>query len=106
MAPTGLHVTSRSTGSTEVLSVTGQVDIATTDELAGEIRDAIGRDPETLVVDLSAVAFIGSSGLSTLLEADGRARAMGCRMVVIPGTGVVRRLLDCTRAEARLTIAT
>ena len=106
MAPTGLHVRSRSQGSTEVLSVTGQIDVATTDELASEIRDALGRDPKTVVVDLSAVAFFGSGGLSTLLEADGRARASGCRLVVIPGTGVVRRLLDRTKAERRLTIAT
>ncbi len=106
MGPSGLYVTSRSQGSTEVLSVTGQIDIATTDELANEIRDALGRAPETVVVDLSAVAFFGSGGLSTLLEADGHARASGCRLVVIPGTGVVRRLLDRTKAEQRLTIAT
>ena len=101
-----LHVTSREQGSTHVLSVTGQVDIATVDELSGGIRDALAADPETLVVDLSEVAFFGSGGLRALLEADGRARALGCRLVVVPGTGVVRRLLDCTKAQTRLTIAT
>jgi anti-anti-sigma factor len=101
-----LHVTSRSQGSTQVLSVTGQVDVATTDTLAGRIRDALARGPETIVVDLSAVAFFGSGGLRTLLEADGRARASGCRLVVIPGTGVVRRMLDRTKAQTRLNIAT
>jgi anti-sigma B factor antagonist len=101
-----LHVTSREQGSTRVLSVTGQVDIATVDTLSGGIRDALATEPETLVVDLSAVAFFGSGGLSALLEADGRAKASGCRLVVIPGTGVVRRLLDRTKAATRLTIAT
>jgi anti-anti-sigma factor len=105
-SPGNLHVTSRSQGSTQVLSVTGQVDVATTDKLAGRIRDALSRAPETIVVDLSAVAFFGSGGLHTLLEADGQARASGCRLVVIPGTGVVRRMLDRTRAQHRLTIAT
>jgi anti-sigma B factor antagonist len=106
MTPPGnLYVTSRAQGSTHVLSVTGQIDVATVDELAGQIRDALARDPETIVVDLSAVGFIGSGGLGTLLEADGNARANGCRLVVIPGTGVVRRLLDRTNAEQRLTIA-
>ncbi|HUR84486.1 MAG TPA: STAS domain-containing protein [Solirubrobacteraceae bacterium] len=106
MAPSGLHVTSRSQGSTEVLSVSGQIDVATQAELAGEIRDALERAPETVVVDLSAVAFFGSGGLSTLLEADGRAKARGCRLVVVPGSGVVRRLLERTKAERRLNIAT
>jgi len=101
-----LHVTSRAQGSTQVLSVTGQVDVATTDTLAGRIGDAIATAPETIVVDLSAVAFFGSGGLSTLLEADGHARASGCRLVVIPGNGVVRSLLDRTKADTRLTIAT
>jgi hypothetical protein len=70
-----LHVTSREQGSTRVLSVTGQVDVATVDTLSGGIRDA-------------------------------RAKASGCRLVVIPGTGVVRRLLERTKAGTRLTIAT
>lgn len=101
-----LHVTSRAQGSTHVLSVTGQVDVATTDTLAGRIRDALAHAPETIVVDLSAVAFFGSGGLRTLLEADGQARAGGCRLVVIPGTGVVRRMIDRAKADKRLTLAT
>jgi anti-anti-sigma factor len=104
--PGSMHVASRSQGSTQVLSVRGQVDVATVDALADEIRDALAREPETIVVDLSAVGFIGSGGLSALLEADGRARASGCRLVVIPGTGVARRLLERTQAQQRLTIAT
>ncbi|MEA2155245.1 MAG: hypothetical protein QOE11_1385 [Solirubrobacteraceae bacterium] len=107
MPSTGnLHVTSESHGSTHVLSVTGQVDVATIEALAQRIREALATEPETIVVDLSAVAFFGSGGLSTLLEADGRARASGCRLVVIPGNGVVRSLLDRTKANTRLTIAT
>jgi anti-sigma B factor antagonist len=103
--PGNLHVASRAQGSTQVLSVTGQVDVATVDELAGGIRDALAQGPETIVVDLSAVGFFGSGGLRALLEADGHARASGCRLVVVPGTGVVRRLLDRTKADERLTIA-
>jgi anti-anti-sigma factor len=103
-SPGNLHVTSRSQGSTRVLSVTGQIDVATAGKLADDIRDALALGPETVVVDLSAVAFFGSGGLRTLLEADGRARAGGCRLVVVPGTGVVRRMLDRTKADKHLTV--
>lgn len=107
MPSTGnLHVMTRSQGSTQLLSVTGQVDVATIDALAGGISDALAAEPETIVVDLSAVGFFGSGGLSTLLEADGRARARGCRLVVVPGTGVVRSMLERTKAHLRLNIAT
>jgi anti-sigma B factor antagonist len=103
--PGNLQVASRAQGSTQVVSVRGQVDVATVDQLAAGIRDALARAPETIVVDLSAVGFFGSGGLRALLEADGRARDGGCRLVVVPGQGVVRRLLDRTHAEERLTIA-
>jgi anti-anti-sigma factor len=99
-----VHVTARAQGSTQLLAVTGQVDIATVETLADGIRDALATEPETIVVDLSAVGFFGSGGLRALLEADGHARASGCRLVVVPGTGVVRRLLDRTKADKRLTI--
>jgi anti-anti-sigma factor len=100
-----LHVMSRAQGSTQTLSVTGQIDVATVDALAAGLRDALATAPETIVLDLSEVAFFGSGGLRALLEADGHARASGCRLVVIPGTGVVRTLLDRTKAHERLTIA-
>jgi anti-sigma B factor antagonist len=103
--PGNLHVASRAQGSTRVLSVTGHVDIATVDELSDEISEALAQEPETIVVDLSAVGFFGLGGLGTLLDADGRARDRGCRLVVVPGTGVVRRLLERTNADRRLTIA-
>jgi anti-sigma B factor antagonist len=101
----GVTVTSWSQGSTEGLRVTGQIDVATVDAFALEIGEALSRAPQELVVDLSAVGFLGSGGLGALLDADRRARARGCRMIVVAGTGVVRRLLDHTNADRRLTVA-
>lgn len=102
----GLEITSRSLGLTKVLSVAGQVDVATVGALAGAIREAVRGGPETVVVDLSAVAFFGSGGLAVLLAADGTARRGGCRLVVVPGTGAVRQLLELTSGDQRLTLAT
>lgn len=104
--PGSLEVTSRSLGSTQVLSVAGQVDVATVAALAVAIRDALHDGPETVVVDLSAVAFFGSGGLGVLVAADDHARRGGCRLVVLPGTGAVRHLLDRTDGDQRLTVAT
>lgn len=101
-----LEVTTRSLGSTEVLAVAGQVDVATVDVLAGAIRDALDGRPETIVVDLSEAALFGPGGLGVLLAADAHARRDGCRLVVVPGTGAPRRLLDRTRGDQQLTIAT
>ena len=100
-----LTVTAESQGSTEILAVSGPVDVATTATLAGEIRDAIETAPDIVVVDLSAVAFFAASGLSALVEADGRARAAGCRLVVIAGDGPAQQLFELTDAQQILTIA-
>ena len=72
---------------------------------AGEIRDAIKAAPDIVVVDLSAVAFSATSGLSVLLEAGGRARAACCRLVVIAGDGPAQQLFERTDAQQVLTIA-
>lgn len=100
-----LRVTAETQGSTQILSVSGQVDIATTAALAGEISSAMQTAPEMIVVDLTAVAFFAAGGLSALLEADGRARAAGCQLVVIAGDSPAQRLFERTDAQRHLTIA-
>lgn len=100
-----LQVTAQAQGSTQVLSAAGAVDVATTAVLAAAIRDAISSAPQVIVVDVSAVALFAAAGLSTLLDADEHARAVGCQLVVIPGKGPAQRLFERTDARRRLTIA-
>ena len=106
ISPDGLDVRSQSLGSTQVLSVTGEVDGATVDVLAGAIRDGLAGEPETIVVDLSEVGAFSSRGLGVLLAADDQARALDCRLVVVPGTGAVARVLEHAEGDGRLTVAT
>jgi len=99
-----LRVTAKTEGCTVILAVVGQIDIGNSDALAGEIRDALAGGPATIVLDLSRVSFFGSSGLGAVVAADNQARAVGCRLVVMPGTGPVRRLLDQAGAQRLVTI--
>ena len=64
---------SRSNGSA-VVAVSGEIDIATSPELANVLNDFTR---ESVIVDLSEVAFIDSSGLATLAEAHKRMSAEG-----------------------------
>ncbi len=90
---------------TQILSASGQVDVAATAALAGAIRNTIASAPHIVVVDLSAVALFAAAGLSALLQADGHARAAGCQLIVIAGDGAAHRLFERTYAQRRLTIA-
>ena len=60
------------------IALLGELDLASADELDGVIRDAEETDVGWIVVDLSGVSFIDSTGLSVLLKAkrrsDGRLR--------------------------------
>ncbi|MGK3206054.1 STAS domain-containing protein [Amycolatopsis sp. MEPSY49] len=52
-----------------VLAVAGEVDLLTTDRLTDAVTAALARRPAVLVIDLTAVTFLDSSGLSVLAQA-------------------------------------
>ena len=55
-----------------------------------------------MVVDLGRLAFIDSTGLRLLLQADARARERGCELVLRPGEPAVQRVFEVTGALAIL----
>jgi anti-sigma B factor antagonist len=64
-----LTVQAQAHDSATVLRVAGEVDLLTAPELKAEIEQALGAEPRVLVVDLSEVGFLGSSGLAVLVQA-------------------------------------
>ena len=71
-----LGLTEWTMGSSVIVSVTGEVDIATTDQLSEALGAALRRGPEGLICDLGGVGFLGAAGLTVLLVA--RRRAIAC----------------------------
>jgi anti-anti-sigma factor len=71
-----LGLTEWTSGSSVVVSVIGEVDIATTTQLSDALAAAMHRDVKGLVCDLSGVSFLGAAGVTTLLAA--RRRAIAC----------------------------
>lgn len=64
-----MKVTREEIGKALLLAVEGSVDIASSPELRGELRVAVEAKRPRIVVDLSGVTFVDSSGLATLIEA-------------------------------------
>ena len=52
-----------------LLAVEGQVDMHTSPELRSKLRECLEKKTSPVVVDLTKVVFIDSSGLATLIEA-------------------------------------
>lgn len=69
-------VTTARTGSTVVVTVTGELDLHTARNLMAAVDDVLA-EPGLggVVIDLSRVSFLGSSGLGTLAELATRAPA-------------------------------
>src|SRR5262245_48249626 len=100
MEDIGLEITIRSLVDCEVVSLAGELDCNSSPALVEALRQA-SDNSRPVVVDLSALQFIDSSGLHVLMSGatDGDAR----RIVVCP-PGNVARVLAIVRAEAALAV--
>jgi anti-sigma B factor antagonist len=79
---------------TVAIKLAGELDIASADELDAAIRDSEHTDIGWIVVDLSEVSFVDSTGLSVLLHAKKRNDG---RLSYIPSRhDAVTRLLELT----------
>jgi anti-anti-sigma factor len=81
----------RPLGTTTEIGVIGELDIASAGELARAIQDALGRGPETLLVDLCDVSFLDSSALHVLIKTHHCARSAGAALVVLRPSGPADR---------------
>lgn len=80
------------------LAVRGEIDICTAPDLRNGLRDAVHAATRGTVVmaDLSAVRFIDSCGLTTLVEAEAYAAVRGIRLLFADVPAGITRLLTIT----------
>lgn len=86
------------------VAMRGELDISTGARLDDELRRIESDAPSTIVLDLSGLEFMDSTGLRLVLAADGRARDAGRRLVLVQGNEMVQRVLRVTRLDERLDI--
>ncbi|HEY7891674.1 MAG TPA: STAS domain-containing protein [Solirubrobacteraceae bacterium] len=85
---------------TAVLVLEGELDLDGAPEMDRWLRQAadVIPDPRRLVVDLGRLAFIDSTGLRLLLQANARAQEQGYEFVLRPGEPSVQRVFEVTGA--------
>ena len=82
----------------------GELDLSTGPRVEEELRRAEADQPDTLVLDLREVTFFDSTGLQLVLDADVRAREEGRVLIVLPGDGEPRRILELAEVADRLSL--
>ena len=71
-----------------------------------ELRRVEATSPRCVVLDLSDLGFIDSSGLAQVLAAHRRALRDGRRLLVVQGSDAVRRLIRLTALNRHLELVT
>jgi anti-sigma B factor antagonist len=99
-----LDITTDRAGDGIVITVRGELDMQTVGRLRAALAQALADDGGAVVVDLSEVEFIDSTGLAALLNALRRLTRAGRRMALVPGDGPVRRILVLTRLDSTFAL--
>ena len=80
-----------------VLRLTGELDVSTTARLRAALnRELVDEGRVHLVVDLTGLTFLDSSGLGTLVRAQRQARGLRGSFAVVCGEGPVLRVMTLT----------
>jgi anti-anti-sigma factor len=80
----------------------GELDLSTVNKVQDELRRVQSETPPIVILDLSKLTFLDSTGLRCLVTADQRARDAGRRVVLVRGPDPVQRVFSITRLEERL----
>jgi anti-anti-sigma factor len=102
----GLQLEREHDGMRVVLTLRGEIDMATVDILSDalEVAEASARE---VWVDLTGVEFMDSTGLNALARSHAALAADARRLVVLcPGKGAVRRALRVSGLDGVLTLVT
>jgi anti-sigma B factor antagonist len=99
-----LTIASERRGSAHHVAPAGELDIATSETLERTLLDVEQSDAETIVLDLSGLEFIDSTGLRLVIDANQRCGGPGGRLRVIAGAPAVERLLDLVGLRERLPL--
>lgn len=96
----------RQNGGATVVTLRGEHDLSSTDELRAALGDAAASG-DAIVVDLSQAAFIDSAVLSVLIASHREVTSDGRGWAVVVGRGsgaAVRRIIELTGLDALIAV--
>ena len=93
-----------SRGQWEVLTVTGEIDMATAPRFRQRLLAVISAGAQNVVIDLSGVDFIDSTGLGVLMGAAKRVRTAGGDIRLVMTGSRLADLIEITRLDRVLDV--
>jgi len=97
-----LELRSERSDGDHVIALDGELDLEGAERVTRELHSAEATDARRIVLDLSRLEFIESSGIRLIVDADARSRMHGHRLVLIRGPRSVHRVFELTAVAERL----
>jgi anti-sigma B factor antagonist len=99
-----VSVTSHASGDRTVVDVTGEIDVYTAPVLREELASLIDSEHTDLIVDLSQVAFMDSTGLGVLVGALKKVRTLGGDLRLVISEDKILKVFRITALTQVFTI--
>ena len=83
----------------EVLPLQGEIDLHVSPRIAASLHEMIAKKPSQLLVDLSLVTYVDSSGLAVLIEAMQSIAQQGGKFGIVGMQPTVRSIFEISRLD-------
>ena len=99
-----LDLSTTQIGERGVVSVGGEIDLETASQLSSHALDALREVSPHLVLDLTGVTFMDSTGLKVLLTIQRQADLAGGSFAVVGASRSVHKILSLTGLDQTITL--
>ena len=89
-------------GCRHILVLSGELDIASADQLEAIVRRVCGKATCEVVLDLTKLTFVDSTGLQAIIAAGELCEEHGREFMLVPGPKNVQRVFEVTHLTERL----
>lgn len=100
-----LTMRSEREGEIHTIRLSGELDLATADDVEKELARVEATDAGSIVLDLSGLTFMDSTGVRLVVNAHTRTRAEGRRLTLMRGQAAVQRVMELSGVDALLPFA-
>ena len=89
---------------TRLISVSGEIHVTTAPEFSQRLNEAIAAGARRVVIDMTSVEFIDSTGLSVLLNGLRRVTRADGKLALVVTNPTVLRLFEITKLDSTFDI--
>jgi len=100
-----LTVRSEREADVHIVALSGELDLATADVVEAELERVEASDAAAIVLDLSGLTFMDSTGVRLLIQAHARSRADANRLTLRRGPAAVQRVMELSGVDVLLPFA-